>query len=77
MEVICGNQINIFRLRYITPSVTPAARHLPPRGRQLRAPFREGVNMPVACWLAAEGCRGEQARYDKALPEIKVNLKHT
>ena len=22
MEVICGNQINIFRLRYITPSVT-------------------------------------------------------
>ena len=40
MEVICGNQINIFRLRYITPS--DATRHLPPRGRQLKAPLREG-----------------------------------
>ena len=23
------------------------------------ATFQAGVNMPVACWLAAEGCRGE------------------
>ena len=23
------------------------------------APFREGVNIPGACWLAAEGCRRE------------------
>jgi hypothetical protein len=40
MEVICGDQINIFRLRYITPS--DATRHLPPGGRQLKAPIFEG-----------------------------------
>ena len=58
MGVICGNQINIFRLRYITPSVTLSACHLPLGGRQLKAPLREGVNMPVACWLTAKDCRG-------------------
>jgi len=37
-DLFYGNQINIFSLRYITPSVTPTACHLPLRGRQLKAP---------------------------------------
>ena len=62
----------------MTPSKsTPsdATRHLPPRGRQLKAPLREGVNMPVACWLTAKGCRGEQPRHGKAPTETSLWLE--
>ena len=39
------------------------------------APFQEGVNMPVAFWLAAEGCRGGGSNQGVAKPRLKPVLK--